>query len=119
MSKPRFIQLQFREFSRSDMLRRSWEFAEELHLRRTVREFSDRPVPKEIIENCIRAAGSSPSGANLQPWQFVAVSDPDEEWGPPNAQLATRASPGRQRRKGGRSQSRWSVGKSGRQGMAR
>jgi iodotyrosine deiodinase len=77
MSKPRFIPLQHRELSESDMLRRSREFAEELHQRRTVREFSDRPVPKEIIENCIRAAGSSPSGANLQPWQFVAVSDPE------------------------------------------
>ena len=77
MSKPRFVPLQFREYSETDMLSRSGEFAEELHSRRTVREFSDRPVPKEIIENCIRAAGSSPSGANLQPWQFVAVSDPE------------------------------------------
>lgn len=77
MSKPRFIPLQHRELPQPDMLRRSREFAEELHQRRTVREFSDRPVPKEIIENCIRAAGSSPSGANLQPWQFVAVSDPE------------------------------------------
>jgi len=77
MSKPRFVPLQFHEFPEADMLSRSREFAEELHTRRTVREFSDRPVPKEIIENCIRAAGSSPSGANLQPWQFVAVSDPE------------------------------------------
>lgn len=44
--------------------------------RRTVREFSDRPVPREVIETIIRAAGSAPSGANKQPWRFVAVSDP-------------------------------------------
>jgi nitroreductase len=44
--------------------------------RRTVRDFSDRPVPREIIETCLRAAGTAPSGANLQPWHFVIVSDP-------------------------------------------
>ena len=43
--------------------------------RRTVRQFSDRPVPREVIESCLRAAGSAPSGANLQPWRFVAVAD--------------------------------------------
>ncbi len=44
--------------------------------RRTVRDFSDRPVPRELIEHCLRTAGSAPNGANLQPWHFVAVSDP-------------------------------------------
>ena len=43
--------------------------------RRTIREFSSRPVPREVIENCIRSAGTAPNGANLQPWHFVAVSD--------------------------------------------
>ncbi len=43
--------------------------------RRTVREFSARPVPREVIESCLSAAGSAPSGANLQPWHFVAVAD--------------------------------------------
>lgn len=43
--------------------------------RRTVRDFSDRPVPREVIEACLRTAGSAPSGANLQPWHFVAVAD--------------------------------------------
>jgi nitroreductase len=42
-----------------------------------VRDFSDKPVPIEIIENCIKAAGTAPSGANLQPWHFVVVSDPE------------------------------------------
>lgn len=44
--------------------------------RRTVRDFSDRPVPREVIESCLRTAGSAPNGANLQPWHFVAISDP-------------------------------------------
>ncbi len=43
--------------------------------RRTVREFSPRPVAREVIEDCLRAAGTAPSGANLQPWHFVAVGD--------------------------------------------
>lgn len=44
--------------------------------RRTVRHFSDRPVPRAVIEDCLTAAGSAPSGANLQPWHFVAIADP-------------------------------------------
>lgn len=45
--------------------------------RRTVRDFSNIPIPKEVIETCIRTAGSAPSGANHQPWHFVCVSDPE------------------------------------------
>src|SRR5712691_266271 len=45
--------------------------------RRTIRDYSDKPVPFELIENAIRAAGLAPSGANQQPWTFVVVSDPD------------------------------------------
>jgi len=52
-------------------------FYRTVRLRRTVREFSDRPVSRETIEWVIRAAGTSPSGANKQPWRFVAVSDPE------------------------------------------
>ena len=51
-------------------------FYETLRQRRSVRLFSDRPVPREVIENLIRAAGTAPSGANKQPWRFVAVQDP-------------------------------------------
>jgi nitroreductase len=58
------------------MKRRAAEFHSELRRRRTVREFSDRPVPREVIEDCLRAAGTAPNGANLQPWHFVVVSDP-------------------------------------------
>ncbi len=57
------------------MLRRAGEFSAALRRRRTVRDFSDRAVPRVLIEHCLWAAGSSPSGANLQPWHFVAVSD--------------------------------------------
>lgn len=56
---------------------RSLDFAADLARRRTVRQFSDRPVPRSVIEACLRAAGTAPSGAHLQPWHFVVVSDPD------------------------------------------
>ena len=51
-------------------------FYAELRTRRTVRDFSSETVPREVIADCIRAAGTAPNGANLQPWHFVAVSDP-------------------------------------------
>ncbi|SRR6266542_3553839 len=62
--------------SDDDLLRRAQEFYEVMQQRRTIRDFSDRAVPREMIEHCIHAAGTAPSGANLQPWHFVAVSDP-------------------------------------------
>src|SRR5919201_1515265 len=62
--------------SDQEILRRSREFYDWIQRRRTIRDFSDRPVPREVIEYCIRTAGTAPSGANLQPWHFVAVSDP-------------------------------------------
>jgi nitroreductase len=61
--------------SDDELLRRAREFDEAMQRRRTIREFSERPVPRKIIEDCLRAAGTAPSGANLQPWHFVAVSD--------------------------------------------
>ena len=62
--------------SDDEILRRTKEFYETMQHRRTFRDFSDRPVPRKVIEHCIRAAGTAPSGANLQPWHFGAVSDP-------------------------------------------
>jgi iodotyrosine deiodinase len=59
-----------------ELLRRARDFYMEMRQRRTIRGFADRNVPREVIEECIRAAGTAPSGANLQPWHFVAVSDP-------------------------------------------
>lgn len=55
---------------------RAEAFAADLARRRTVRDFSDRPIPAGVIDACIRAAGTAPSGANLQPWHFVVVTDP-------------------------------------------
>lgn len=57
-------------------LARARAFAEHMQARRTVRDFADTPVPRAVIEQCLRAAGSAPSGANQQPWRFVAVSEP-------------------------------------------
>lgn len=71
-----FIPLDFRLRPEEEMVRRSAEFNALMQRRRTVRDFSDRPVPRVLIENCLRAAGSAPSGANKQPWHFVVVSDP-------------------------------------------
>lgn len=75
--QPKFLALEgYREYPPKEMVERAREFADEMGRRRTVRDFSDRPVPRELIETCLRAAGSAPSGANQQPWHFVAVSDP-------------------------------------------
>lgn len=77
MSKPKFIPLPRAEtLTDEQLLARARAFHEEMRRRRTVREFSDRPVPRELIELCLQTAGSAPNGANLQPWHFVGVSDP-------------------------------------------
>lgn len=59
-----------------ERIARARDFADELARRRTVRDFASTPVPREVIEHGLRAAGSAPSGANQQPWRFVAVQDP-------------------------------------------
>lgn len=76
MSKEKFIELNnFPHFSIEEMKKRSIEFSNFLKKRRTIREYSSLDFPIEIIMNCIEAAGSSPSGANMQPWHFVIVKD--------------------------------------------
>ena len=65
----------YREFPLEEMRSRLAEFQGDVQRRRTVRDFSARPVPRDIIEMALQAAGSAPSGANLQPWHFVVVSD--------------------------------------------
>ena len=77
MVEAAFIPYPFhRELTVQEMKRRASAFFVDVRDRRTVREFSSRDVPREIIENCLRAAGTAPNGANLQPWHFVVVSDP-------------------------------------------
>lgn len=65
----------FIEYPADEMLARSQAFYEDIKRRHTLRHFSDRPVSRAIIENCIRSAGTAPSGANHQPWFFSAISD--------------------------------------------
>lgn len=67
----------YREYAPDEMQARAQDFYEHVNQRRTVRDFSNKPVPREIIEYAIRAAGTAPNGANLQPWHFAAVSNPD------------------------------------------
>ncbi|MDH4124643.1 MAG: nitroreductase family protein [Gammaproteobacteria bacterium] len=64
----------YEEYPQDKMRERIKAFYADVKRRRTVREFSDRPVPRDIIETALKAAGTAPSGANLQPWHFVAVS---------------------------------------------
>ena len=74
--KYKFVPLKdYKTFPESEMIKRSEEFYQEIKKRRTVREFSDKPVAMDIIRNCIKAAGTAPNGANLQPWHFVIVTD--------------------------------------------
>jgi len=63
-------------FSDDEMIARAQGFYETMRRRHTVREFSDQPVPREVIETCLLAAGTAPSGANHQPWHFAVVADP-------------------------------------------
>ena len=76
-TRPRFVPLSsFAEYPAEEMERRAVRFRSQAARRRTVREYSERPVPRSVVEECIRAAGTAPSGANHQPWHFVVVTDP-------------------------------------------
>lgn len=78
MSKSEFIPYStYQEYPLKEMQERAQTFRKEMQRRRTIRTFSSRPVPREIIEECLRAAGTAPNGANMQPWHFVVVGDPD------------------------------------------
>ncbi|MEO8010190.1 MAG: nitroreductase family protein [Dokdonella sp.] len=63
-------------FDEATRLARAEQFAQQMHRRRSVRDFAGTPVSRAVIEACLFAAGSAPSGANQQPWRFVAVQDP-------------------------------------------
>lgn len=77
MTESGFIPLPgYRQYSEQQMLERARQFHEEISRRRTVREFSDKPVPEEVIRHCLAAAATAPSGANMQPWHFAVVRNP-------------------------------------------
>ena len=75
--QPNFIPYRGIRYPKSEILQRSREFYQLMRKRRTVREFSDKPVPREVIENIILTASSAPSGAHKQPWTFCVISDPE------------------------------------------
>ncbi|MBC8218181.1 MAG: nitroreductase family protein [Planctomycetes bacterium] len=76
MEKARLVPLDsYREYSPEEMAERAAAFRIRMQRRRSVRSFSSRPVARGVIEDCLLAAGSAPSGANMQPWSFVVVSD--------------------------------------------
>jgi nitroreductase len=64
------------DYSSQEMELQSKTFLNSLLRRRTIRDFSDKPIEREVIENCIKTAGTAPSGANMQPWHFVLISNP-------------------------------------------
>lgn len=77
-AEPRFVPLtSWIERRPGEMQERARAFYEDLRRRRTVREFSDRAIPADVVEDCIRAAGTAPSGAHMQPWHFAVVRDPE------------------------------------------
>ena len=77
MTRAEFIPLPgYREYPASEMAERAAAVYHEMNRRRTVRDFAAKPVPTGVIEECLRAAGTAPSGANMQPWHMVVVTDP-------------------------------------------
>ena len=73
----RFLPLDFRRLDEEEMRTRAADLRRELARRRSVRAFSPDPIPDGVLEDCIRAAGTAPSGANKQPWTFAVVTDPE------------------------------------------
>lgn len=77
--KPQFRPLSFLEYTPEEMRQRAADFLDEMRRRRTVRTFSSRSIPPDVLDRCILTAASAPSGANLQPWHFVVVTDPGKK----------------------------------------
>jgi nitroreductase len=77
MASPKTVPLAFTSLPEADMLGRARDFRTLMGRRRTVRDFSDRPVPRALIEDAVMTAATAPSGANQQPWTFVCVGDAD------------------------------------------
>ena len=77
MTAGKFVPLDsYREYPQEQMKQRAASFRIDMQRRRSVRNFSSRPIPRELIEDCLLTAGSAPSGANMQPWYFMVVNDP-------------------------------------------
>jgi nitroreductase len=76
MPESQFVSLDYYEYPAEEMQQRAAVFYADMRRRRSVRQFSDRPVPAGVIEDCVRAAATAPSGANKQPYHFVVVTDP-------------------------------------------
>ena len=76
INKYRFVSYQKETYTDTEMSERSVSFFKWMNKRRTIRDFSDRPVPLEVMETIIRTASTAPSGAHKQPWTFCVVSDP-------------------------------------------
>jgi nitroreductase len=74
---PEFIPYLHHPLSEQEQVDRARTFHELCKTRRTIREFSQRPIPREVLELILKTAGTAPSGANKQPWRFVVVTDPD------------------------------------------
>jgi nitroreductase len=72
-----FVPLAFDYSNNQTITERSEDFFYRMGSRRTVRDYSPRKIPKAVIENAIRTAGTAPSGANMQPWHFVVVTKPE------------------------------------------
>lgn len=69
----------YQEYPVEEMRERARWFYRDIARRRTVREFDSRPIPRQIIEQCLLAAGTAPSGANQQPWHFAVITDPERK----------------------------------------
>ncbi len=76
-TQPRFVPLHFSRCTDEELKQRARDFYESMRRRRSVRAFSDDPVPRECIEYAVRTAATAPSGAHQQPWRFVIVDDPE------------------------------------------
>lgn len=75
MTKQDFIPYDYIQFQNDEMMERSKSFFDLMNKRRSIRQFSEKPIPIEVIENCLKTAGTVPSGANQQPWKFLVVTD--------------------------------------------
>lgn len=75
-STPKFIPFRGIRYPKAEMLQRSREFYQFFSKRRSVRDFSDKQIPEEVIENILLTASTAPSGAHKQPWTFCVITDP-------------------------------------------